>query len=222
MKKIIITAALALVFGAMQVEAQTQAEIELQKKELRKQAVKDAKKQTKSDEKDGWKSMSTRPLQTQYEELNVLRGLVDNDGNPIYIEGHGDYVSNNKNVAFKNACKAARMDIVNNLESEIAIGTSLVEGDKNGVADVSNAEEAKTIASGKLQGTKPIVQKFVREGNNYHVEVFMVYSAANAKKIAREAAAEAVAKRGTGLGELIDKTINSSVEQKLKERESEQ
>lgn len=220
MKRIVFLLMIAfMVGGTIDLYAQSTASMETRMKEVRKRYKTDkrAKKEAKEREKDRWKVLEgSLPLEAQLEENYTRQNMFDDDGEPLYYFGHGTFRTDDKNVAYKNACLAARQDIASQLETELVEAYSTDQRSQtvssSESATISKAfAEGKAVVSNKLAGVRPVVRMYRRDKYQYEVEVEMYYSRDKARQIALQAVREQLANEDTGLKDLVNDMLNSKL-----------
>lgn len=141
------------------------------------------KKEAKDRKAKGWIVIEgSLPMERQFQDAFAYDLATDNDEQPYFFTGQGEYTSTNKGAAYKFAHQAAIMDLVNNMEINMAGGASTEVNDTDGVATTSGSSNTKSIAAKKLAGLQPVVKIYRKDGDQYSVMVRVYYS----RKLARE------------------------------------
>ncbi len=194
-----LTLALAILFAFSTLTvAQTKDAKKAGKKEIKKKAVKGARKEAKSFKKQGYHvSPGALPMEKQIETAWIRQYEIDEDGYPLYIVASGNSVANTQSAAKLQATELAKLELAGSISTQVA---ALIE---SSIANQQfNAEEAasvtKTVAAAKniiaqeLGRTIPLFEIY-RTLKNKNVEVF-VRMAYNSKK-ANDVAKRAITKR---------------------------
>ena len=217
MKKIVFFL-IAFMLGGIPVSyAQGSMEAKMQEVRKRHKTDKLAKNEAKKREKNGWTVFEgSLPMEKQMEENFTRQKMVDEDGEPLYYFGHGSYLTDDKNAAYKFACLAARQDIAAQLETELAEAFSTdVRSEKvspeESVAVNKAFAEGRAVVSAKLAGVRPIVRLYRRNKYQFEVEVDMYYSRDKARQIAHEAVRENLAQEDSGLKDLVNDILDSKL-----------
>ena len=207
MKFIAVLAALSLSMGAM---SQTTAQLKAKqaKTVLKEKASKDARKEAKKMEKEGWKvSPGALPLEKQLDRAYMYALDVDDDMNQLYLLGEGKSVAGNYDAARMQARELARLEIAGSISSE---ATSLIDNmvgnkqleNEDAASMTTMLSESKTIFSQKLGRTMVAVEAYRELPNkNREVLVRLAAKAADIKEIARNAIREEMEKRGLKMSE---------------------
>jgi hypothetical protein len=193
MKKSIFTIIVAiLVFSANTFVVAQQDAKEL-KQEIKSKAVKEARKEAKSLEKDGYYvAPGALPLEKQLESAWMKQLETDEKGSPKYIVAQGISVGETQTAAKLQANETAKLELAGQISSNIA---ALIE---NSIANQQlNTEEAasvtKTVAASKniiateLGRVTPLVEMYKNIGKNIEVNVRLAYDAATAFDVAKKA-----------------------------------
>jgi len=190
-----LTLALAIIFAFSTLTvAQTKDAKKAGKKEIKKKAVKGARKEAKSFKKDGYHvSPGALPMEKQIETAWIRQYEIDEDGYPLYIVASGNSVANTQSAAKLQATELAKLELAGSISTQVA---ALIE---SSIANQQfNAEEAasvtKTVAAAKniiaqeLGRTIPLFEIY-RTLKNKNVEVFvrMAYNSQKANEVAKRA-----------------------------------
>ena len=228
--KRIITAVLAamVVMGGSFAIAQSQTQVKsaaetakerqqlekINKKKLNEKASKDARKEAKKLEKEGWKSApGALPMEKQLDKSYLLQMETNQYGEPEYIMADAMTTGGNYDAAKMQAMELAKQNLAGNIQTEV---TSLVENSvSNAQMDQGDATSiTKSIAASKnlisqsLGRIIPVVEIYrTVNGNNREVRVQIAYSLASAKKVAMEAVRQDLKERGDSLHNKLDELL---------------
>lgn len=210
MKTMRIVAVLAALSLSMSAMCQTTAQMKAKqaKTVLKEKASKDARKEAKKMEKEGWKvSPGALPLEKQLDRAYMYALDVDDDMNQLYLLGEGKSVAGNYDAARMQARELARLEIAGSISSE---ATSLIDNmvgnkqleNEDAASMTTMLSESKTIFSQKLGRTMVAVEAYRELPNkNREVLVRLAAKAADIKEIAKNAIREEMEKRGLKMSE---------------------
>jgi hypothetical protein len=201
MKFIAVLAALSLSMSAM-------CQTNITDPKLLKQIEKDAKKETKRMEKEGWKCfIGSLPLERQLYNAYTYIYTMDEYGEPMYFIGAAESTAGNKDAGRMQASSLARMEIVHSIESE---GTDLIEnmvgneqlGKEDAAALTTMISNGELYSSQKLGRTIVAVEAY-RDLPNKNKEVHMriVAKSSDIREIAKDGIRDEMKKRGKELSE---------------------
>lgn len=167
------------------------------KKDLNQKASKDARKEAKRLENDGWKAApGALPVVRQLDRAYVMQNEYDNDYMPKFFHSDGMAVSHSFEAAKTQATELARQALAGQIQSE---ATAIVENSV--INNQISAEEAETITKTILSGQTlssqtigriiPVVELYrdLPDGKK-EVRVSIFYDAETARNLARKAATE--------------------------------
>lgn len=207
MRILVMSVALSLSMSAM---CQTTAQMKAKqaKTVLKEKASKDARKEAKKMEKEGWQvSPGALPLEKQLDRAYMYALDIDDDMNPVYFLGEGKTIGENYDAARMQATELARLEIVRSISSE---ATSLIDnmvgnkqmGSEEAATMTTMLSESKTISSQKLGRVMVAVEAFrVLPNKNREVLVRLAAKSADIKEIAKNAIREEMEKRGMKMSE---------------------
>ena len=213
-KFIVVFAALSLSMSAM---CQTTAQLKAKqaKSVLKEKASKDARKEAKKMEKEGWKvSPGALPLEKQLDRAYMYALDIDEDMNQLYLLGEGKSVAGNYDAARMQATELARLEIARSISTE---ATSLIDNmvgnkqlDNEEAASMTTMlSESKTITSQKLGRVVVAVEAYRELPNkNREVLVRLAAKASDIKEIAKNAIREEMEKRGKQMSEKTMEMLN--------------
>ena len=211
MRILIMSLALSLSMGAM-------CQPKVNDPKLQKQIAKDAAKEAKRLEKEGWKTTGL-PLVRQLERYYTYMYDFDENNHPNYFFGLGVSVGGNYDSARMQATELARSEIGRSKDSD---GTSLIEnlmgneqvdkGEATALATMMG--ELKVFSSQQLKGVMTVVEAY-RDLPNRNKEVYMRLaqrdSASDMLEMAKSALRDEIKKRSM---ELSDKAMKLLSEKK--------
>lgn len=207
MRKLILLLVALLPFVV--VEADT-----LSKKDL-KQIEKDAKKNAKEYESQGWKTLpGALPLQRQLEEAYKMSYAREDDGESKYILEDGVAVAQSYNAAKLQAVDAAKLRIAATMETEIAgyIGSSLSNQEltTEEAASISKmASESKSMIAKSLGRVSTVVELCQNVSNKQvRVMVRLAYSNEQARAVAKKVIYKEMEDKSKELKDKLDKMVN--------------
>jgi hypothetical protein len=210
MKTMKFLAVLVMLSLSMGVSAQNalQRKLKENKAALKEKASKDAKKEAKRYQKEGWEVMpGGLPMEKQCDRLFMFLDDFDDDMNPLYIDGTGSSVAENMSAAQIQATELARMELASKIGSEV---TGIVDNmvankmlaDDQAASITTTLTESKSIFSQKLGRVQtPLVLQRVLKNKNKEVLVRMVAKKSAIDEIAKEAIRAELEKDGKELSE---------------------
>ena len=210
MKTMKFLAVLVMLSLSMGVSAQNalQRKLKENKAALKEKASKDAKKEAKRYQKEGWEVMpGGLPMEKQCDRLFMFLDDFDDDMNPLYIDGTGSSVAENMSAAQIQATELARMELASKIGSEV---TGIVDNmvankmlaDDQAASITTTLTESKSIFSQKLGRVQtPLVLQRVLKNKNKEVLVRMVAKKSAIDEIAKEAIRAELEKEGKELSE---------------------
>ena len=210
MKTVKFLAVLVMLSLSMGVSAQNalQKKVKENKAALKEKASKDAKKEAKRYQKEGWEVMpGGLPMEKQCDRLFMFLDDFDDDMNPLYIDGTGSSVAENMSAAQIQATELARMELASKIGSEV---TGIVDNmvankmlaDDQAASITTTLTESKSIFSQKLGRVQtPLVLQRVLKNKNKEVLVRMVAKKSAIDEIAKEAIRAELEKDGKELSE---------------------
>ncbi len=177
-----------------------------------KQITKLAKKEAKRLKKEGWiVTPGAMPLEVQLEGVYLKENDKDEVGRSNYIIGSSQPIAQMYDAALRQANTLARVNIAENISSEL---TALIEasvGNKQLNQDEATSivqviAKSKELVSAKLGRTTSLLECHRKLSNgNYEVMLRVGYPTAAALEKAKEAIREQLEKDLKELGEKFDK-----------------
>ena len=210
MKTMKFLAVLVMLSLSMGVSAQNalQKKVKENKAALKEKASKDAKKEAKRLQKEGWTvSPAGLPLEKQVDRLYMFLEDYDDDMEPVYVDGEGRSIAENFAAAQIQATELARMNIASKISSE---ATGIVDNmvankmlaDDQAASITTTLVENKSIFSQKLGRVQtPLTVTRELKNKNKEVMVRMVTKVSSIKEIAKEAVRAELEKEGKELSE---------------------
>ena len=210
MKTMKFLAVLVMLSLSMGVSAQNalQKKVKENKAALKEKASKDAKKEAKRLQKEGWTvSPGGLPLEKQVDRLYMFLEDYDDDMEPVYVDGEGRSIAENFAAAQIQATELARMNIASKISSE---ATGIVDNmvankmlaDDQAASITTTLVENKSIFSQKLGRVQtPLTVTRELKNKNKEVMVRMVTKVSSIKEIAKEAVRAELEKEGMELSE---------------------
>lgn len=210
MKTVKFLAVLVMLSLSMGVSAQNalQKKVKENKAALKEKASKDAKKEAKRLQKEGWTvSPGGLPLEKQVDRLYMFLEDYDDDMEPVYVDGEGRSIAENFAAAQIQATELARMNIASKISSE---ATGIVDNmvankmlaDDQAASITTTLVENKSIFSQKLGRVQtPLTVTRELKNKNKEVMVRMVTKVSSIKEIAKEAVRAELEKEGKELSE---------------------
>jgi hypothetical protein len=210
MKTMKFLAVLVMFSLSMGVSAQNalQKKVKENKAALKEKASKDAKKEAKRLQKEGWTvSPGGLPLEKQVDRLYMFLEDYDDDMEPVYVDGEGRSIAENFAAAQIQATELARMNIASKISSE---ATGIVDNmvankmlaDDQAASITTTLVENKSIFSQKLGRVQtPLTVTRELKNKNKEVMVRMVTKVSSIKEIAKEAVRAELEKEGKELSE---------------------
>lgn len=216
MKNIIITIALALLTCSM-ASAQSTIDKMKQRQELQKmnknlqetKIDKEARKQAKKDEKEGWKvAPGLLPLAQQYSRSSLMQNQFEDDLlTPKYVWGDASTEAQSYDAAKMQAIEMAQINLVSSIEKNITQIVDTKRGNQQTATGesssiISSMSKSKTLISQRLGQTTTVVDAY-RELPNGHVQVRLMvfYSMDKAREMARDAIREQLRKDGQNISD---------------------
>lgn len=192
--------------ASAQVSKETMKEVRAAQKSLDAKSPKAARTEAKKYAKDGWKPLEgTLPLEKQLEEAYTLMNMKDEDFNAKFLIGTGAFSTDDKATAVKFATDAARLDIAEQLETQIAESIKREGGSSNGTAINDVVSASRTLVKNRLTGTQPVVRMYRQLKNGqYEVQITLPFSLEKAKRMAKDVIREELKSKSEELAKELD------------------
>lgn len=186
-----IILALSTIFFCTNIMVAQQTEKDL-KQEIKSKAVKQARKEAKNLEKQGYYvGPGAPPLEKQLENAWMKQAETDEKGNQRYIFAEGTSVAETQSVAKLQANETAKLELAGQIQSNIA---ALIEISKAN-AQLNNEEAAtvdkivtasKNIIAQEIGLVTPVVVYYKKIDKNTESNVRLAYDAATSFDIAKK------------------------------------
>lgn len=229
MKKILSIIMMATLFIAA-VNAQSAAEMALQQQELNKilrksldaKPTKDAKKQAKELQKEGWKvPVGERSIEQQITESQFIGAefMSDENGLPTrrFIQHTGFSTAGTYNVAYAAARSNAQVEIANMLETQIAAAMQgkLDNAQQSGLNATSvdkYNQRIKEIVHESLTNSIPVMAVYRRLPNNsFEVQTRIAFDKKEISARLKRSLQNQLEMEGDQLNNLIDNVISTTL-----------
>lgn len=220
MKKSIVFALVLAMAVPCTTLAQTQKELNKERKEVVKQSKKElnakvsrsTKKEAKRLQKEGWQvAPGALPLERQLEKAYTMQYEFDESGYPLYIMAEAMSIGENYDGAKAQALELAKENLAGQIQTEV---TALVEStvaNKQLAAEesatiVETVKASKNLISQSLGRVFPVVEVYRTKANkNKEVLVRLAYN----EKMAREAAKRAIKQELEAKGQDLHKQLDT-------------
>ncbi len=220
MKKSIVFALVLAMAVPCTTLAQTQKELNKERKEVVKQSKKElnakvsrsTKKEAKRLQKEGWQmAPGALPLEKQLEKAYTMQYEFDESGYPLYIMAEAMSIGENYDGAKAQALELAKENLAGQIQTEV---TALVEStvaNKQLAAEesatiVDTVKASKNLISQSLGRVFPVVEVYRTKANkNKEVLVRLAYN----EKMAREAAKRAIKQELEAKGQDLHKQLDT-------------
>lgn len=206
-KTLLLVLAIAIVAPSTPALANKKEQRQL-KKELRKKADRESRKEAKTYTKEGWRTMAgALPLAKQLQASKYSSLMKDEQGNPLYVIAEHKAIGGNYSLAKEIAYSRASAELASNICNTIAQNSDDRKGQENlGEGDIDVLDEylsvTKSVVTAQLRGVQPVVELY-RELANGNVEVMTVLrlEADSAIKAAKKEVRETMKARADKLAE---------------------
>ena len=207
MKFFAMLVALSISLSA-QAQSTKMAKLKQTKAELKEKASKDARKEAKRLQKEGWQAFpGGLPMDKQVDRVYMYLESFDDDLNPQYVDGSGTATGESYAAAQAQATELARIELASKIGSEATgiidnmLGNKMLANDQ--AASVTTyLSENKTIFSQKLGRVQTPLQLRRELKNKYkEVTVRMIAKRADILEIAKQAIRDQLEKDGKQLSD---------------------
>ena len=207
MKFFAMLVALSISLSA-QAQSTKMAKLKQTKAELKEKASKDARKEAKRLQKDGWQAFpGGLPMDKQVDRVYMYLESFDDDLNPQYVDGSGTATGESYAAAQAQATELARIELASKIGSEATgiidnmLGNKMLANDQ--AASVTTyLSENKTIFSQKLGRVQtPLQLRRELKNKNKEVTVRMIAKRADILEIAKQAIRDQLEKDGKQLSD---------------------
>jgi len=207
MKFFAMLVALSISLSA-QAQSTKMAKLKQTKAELKEKASKDARKEAKRLQKEGWQAFpGGLPMDKQVDRVYMYLESFDDDLNPQYVDGSGTATGESYAAAQAQATELARIELASKIGSEATgiidnmLGNKMLANDQ--AASVTTyLSENKTIFSQKLgRVLTPLQLRRELKNKNKEVTVRMIAKRADILEIAKQAIRDQLEKDGKQLSD---------------------
>lgn len=200
--------------------AQTQRELNKERKEVVKQSKKElnanvsraTKKEARRLQKDGWLvAPGALPLEKQLEKSYTMQYEYDESGYPLYIMAEAMSIGENYDGAKAQALELAKQNLAGQIQTEV---TALIESTvankqlaaEDAATIVQTVSASKNLISQSLGRVFPVVEVYRTKANkNKEVLVRLAYN----EKMAREAAKRVIKQELEAKGQDLHKQLDT-------------
>lgn len=192
MKKVKITPFLIILIMMFSVSMFAQTTEKEAEKAMKSKAYKDARKEAKKYEKEGfYVAPGSLPLDKQLENAWIKQSILDEKGYPKFIVESGNSVAETQTAAKIQATETAKLNIAGSITTKIA---GIIE---NNIANQQlNTEEAasitetvvaaKNLIAQEIGRTVTLVEMYKKTGKNVEANIKLAYDIETAKDIAKK------------------------------------
>ncbi|MBQ3362200.1 MAG: hypothetical protein IJG46_08715 [Prevotella sp.] len=207
MKFFAMLVALSISLSA-QAQSTKMAKLKQTKTELKEKASKDARKEAKRLQKEGWQAFpGGLPMDKQVDRVYMYLESFDDDLNPQYVDGSGTATGESYAAAQAQATELARIELASKIGSEATgiidnmLGNKMLANDQ--AASVTTyLSENKTIFSQKLGRVQtPLQLRRELKNKNKEVTVRMIAKRSDILEIAKQAIRDQLEKDGKQLSD---------------------
>ena len=193
---------------SVQAQSTKMAKLKQTKTELKEKASKDARKEAKRLQKEGWQAFpGGLPMDKQVDRVYMYLESFDDDLNPQYVDGSGTATGESYAAAQAQATELARIELASKIGSEATgiidnmLGNKMLANDQ--AASVTTyLSENKTIFSQKLGRVQtPLQLRRELKNKNKEVTVRLVAKRSDLQEIAKQAIREQLEKDGKQLSD---------------------
>lgn len=222
MKKSIVFALVLAMAVPCTTLAQTQKELNKERKEVVKQSKKElnakvsrsTKKEAKRLQKEGWQvAPGALPLEKQLEKAYTMQYEYDESGYPLYIMAEAMSIGENYDGAKAQALELAKENLAGQIHTEVtALVNSTVANKQLAAEDaatiVETVKASKNLISQSLGRVFPIVEVYRTKANkNKEVLVRLAYNEKMAREAAKRAIKQELEAKGQNLHEQLDTVL---------------
>lgn len=223
MKKVMITMLFcAFAFQPVSLFAQSVKDVakerreikKMSKSELNEKASKDARKEAKKLQKDGWSTApGALPLEKQLDKSYMMQMEYDDSMYPKYLMGEAMSIGENYDAAKMQALELAKQSLAGQIQTEItALVENTVSNKQLAAEDAASVTQsvmaAKNLISQSIGRTITVMEVYRTKPNkNKEVLVRIAYNGAMAKAAAKKAVSEDLEKKGEELQKKLDELL---------------
>lgn len=153
-------------------------------------------------------------MEKQLDRAMLMNAEIDAQGNPAWIAGEAASVGENMDGARLQAVELAKLNIVQQMEQEIAVGIENAVGNQQlSAQEAATANKtiinSRSIMQQKLSSVRPVVMLYRTLPNkNAEVMVRMFYSRSDMTEQMRQVLRDQLLKESKELGDKVDCIIN--------------
>lgn len=180
--------------------------------ELKKKALKDARKEAKKLTKEGFKTpIGKLPLDKQIENAWQKQAEMAPDGTPFWYVASSRAIGGNQSSAVLQATNAAKIELAGQIQTKVSqLIEAKVANDDMGQEEAASLSSvvaaSKSVISATLGRITPLVEVYrTLENKNVEVMVTLGYSLESANKAAISAVRAELAKKSEDLAKELDK-----------------
>lgn len=180
--------------------------------DLKKKAIKSARKQAKQLEKEGFTTpVGSLPLDKQLENAWEKQAELTTDGEPYWYIATARVIGASQSAAKVQATNQAKLDLAGQIQTKV---TQLIEASvandemgQNEAASLSSVvASSKSIISENLGRTIPLTEVYrILDNGNAEVQISLGYTTAEANGKAIEAVRKQLGEKAEELGKELDK-----------------
>lgn len=223
MKKMIFMMSLFFLTGSIVSYAQLSKEQQkerqtinkLSKSELNAKASKDARKEAKKLQKEGWTNApGALPIEKQLDKSYLMQMEYDEDLLPKYIMGEAMSIGENYDAAKMQALELAKQNLAGQIQTEV---TALIESNvankqlqpEDAASVVQSIATSKALISQSIGRTEQVMEVYrtVPNKKNKEVLVRLAYRSDQAKEAAKKAIRADLEKQGNALSKKLDQVL---------------
>ncbi|MFY0687678.1 MAG: hypothetical protein JXQ90_10965 [Cyclobacteriaceae bacterium] len=165
---------------------------EAEKMIQKEKVIKEAKKEAKKWEKEGYTNLpGNMPLANQFERSLVMQVMVDDEGALRYLAATGSAIAGTEGVAQANAMDNTRQSLAGQIQSEV---TALITSNKANsgytATEMQTIDEfvasSKTLIQNKIGAIRPVIEMMRRVDDKFEYRYTVLYDVKNAKEITEE------------------------------------
>lgn len=192
----------------------TYAQRREQLSQIKKKAVKEARKEVKTYMKDGYfVSPGSLPMEKQLENSWVRQYEVDEKGFPLYIVATGNSVANTQTAAKLQATETAKLELAGTISTNVAaiIENSIANQQlsTDDAASISKTVAAsKNIIAQELGRVITLFEIYKKIGTNVESNVRLAYNTEMALEIGKKVIKKKLEEETSILHEKLDKLLD--------------
>lgn len=186
----------------------------MSKSELNEKASKEAKKEAKRLNKEGWLAApGALPIERQLDRSYMMQMEYDEDMFPKYIMGEAMSLGSNYDAAKLQATAIAKQNIAEKIQSEVAAlitteaaNEQISEDEVNSFVKTVNA--SKQIISQNIGRVVDVIEIYrIVPGKKKEVRIMIAYNSEMAKRAAKKAIIESLKDESSQLQEKLDQML---------------